>query len=55
NNSKALKKLLPSLDNWIVLEELILLLQPFADAINLTSSNIYSTLLLCYPTLFCLR
>ncbi|CAG8551976.1 14606_t:CDS:2 [Acaulospora morrowiae] len=34
-------------NNWIALEELILLSQPFIDATNITSGSIYPTLSLC--------
>lgn len=50
-----LKKLLLSPEDWIALEELILLLRPFVDATNLTSGSVYPTLSLWYPTLYCLR
>ncbi|CAG8810358.1 12553_t:CDS:2, partial [Racocetra persica] len=54
-DGEPLIKLIPSSDNWAALEELLLLLQPFVDATNLTSGNTYPTLSLWYPTLFCLK
>ncbi|CAG8552901.1 12817_t:CDS:2 [Cetraspora pellucida] len=36
-DGETLKKLIPSSDNWIALDELLLLLRPFVDATNLTS------------------
>ncbi|CAI2184638.1 16175_t:CDS:2, partial [Funneliformis geosporum] len=43
------------IDDWTTLEELILLLQPFENATNLTSGSTYPTFSLWYPTLYCLR
>ncbi|CAI2191739.1 6129_t:CDS:2, partial [Funneliformis geosporum] len=53
NNDASMIKAIS--EDWIALEELILLLRPFVDTTNLTSSSTYPTLSLWFPTLHYLK